>query len=147
MARRYVIDANIILALFLKLPYSQQVDNWVQERRKDAAIFIVPVLWEYECLAGFRRVAKVGQITNKAAEIMMENLLNLDIQSVQPSNEIHLSALRWAERIGQSRAYDGQYLALAESLSAEFWTADKRLANVAKSLKISWVHNIEELPG
>ncbi len=43
-----------------------------------------------------------------------------------------LAALTWAERLGQTKAYDAFYLALAEGLSAEFWTADKRLARRAR---------------
>jgi predicted nucleic acid-binding protein len=53
-----------------------------------------------------------------------------------------LAALHWAERIGHSKAYDAQYLALAESLSAEFWTADVRLVHVLEKLDVSWIHVI-----
>lgn len=37
------------------------------------------------------------------------------------------SALDLAERLSLSATYDAHYLALAEWLGAEFWTADQRL--------------------
>jgi len=33
-----------------------------------------------------------------------------------------LGVLTWAERLGQSKSFDGPYLAAAEALGAEFWT-------------------------
>ena len=53
-------------------------------------------------------------------------------------------ALRWADRLGQSKAYDGQYAALAESLEAELWSADERLVHCLKAQGVSWAHWIGE---
>lgn len=52
------------------------------------------------------------------------------------------SAFDWAEKLGQSKAYDSFYLALAETLRAPLWTADRRLANAARQIGISWVHAV-----
>jgi predicted nucleic acid-binding protein len=49
-------------------------------------------------------------------------------------------SLDWAERIQQTVAYDSAFLAVAESIQAELWTADKRLAKATQSLNINWVH-------
>ena len=54
------------------------------------------------------------------------------------------SALRWAARLNQARAYDAFHLALAEELGAEFWTADRRLANAAQRAGATWAHWIGE---
>lgn len=142
MARRYVIDANATLGLFLRLPYSERSERWMQDRRAEEAILVVPTLWEYECLTGFRRAASLGQISPRQAEWMIEQLSALGFQTIAPTLDLHRAALHWAERIEQSKAYDSQYLALAESLSAEFWTADARLAHALEKLDVSWVHAI-----
>ncbi len=142
MARRYVIDANATLGLFVRLPYSEKTERWMMERRSEEARLVVPTLWEYECLSGFRRAASLGQITPKDAESMLEQLYALEFQTISPSLELHRAALQWAERIGQSKAYDAQYLALAESLSAEFWTADARLVHTLEKLGVNWIHEI-----
>jgi hypothetical protein len=48
--------------------------------------------------------------------------------STSPNNRI------MSNRLGQSKAYDGFYLALAEQSNAEFWTADQCLVNSARQL-------------
>jgi hypothetical protein len=58
--------------------------------------------------------------------------------STSPNNRI------MSNRLGQSKAYDAFYLALAERLKAEFWTADQRLANGARQLGANWAHWIGE---
>jgi predicted nucleic acid-binding protein len=142
MARQYVIDANAALGLFLRLPYSQNVDQWMQARQVEEARLVVPTLWEYECLTGLRRAVALKLIRPAEAERMLEALQALDFQRVAPTLELHRSALWWAERIGQSKTCDAQYLALAESLSAEFWTADGRLSRTLQGLGVSWVHSL-----
>lgn len=142
MARRCVIDANATLGLFLRLPYSEKTERWMQERRVEEARLVVPILWEYECLTGFRRAVSLGQISPKDAEWMIEQLVALEFQIVAPTLHLHRAALQWAERIGQSKAYDAHYLALAESLSAEFWTADVRLVHALQRLDVNWIHAI-----
>jgi predicted nucleic acid-binding protein len=40
--------------------------------------------------------------------------------------------------------YDAHYLPLAAQEGAKLWTADKRLANAAQQVGISWMHWIGE---
>ncbi len=142
MAQQYVIDANIALGLFLQLPYSKNVDRWMQERQAEEARLVVPILWEYECLSGLRRAVALKLISLKDAEQMVDALHALEFQRVMPTQELHQAALHWAERIGQSKIYDAEYIALAESLHAEFWTADQRLFSVLQGLGVDWAHSI-----
>ena len=142
MARQHVIDANATLGLFLRLPYSQEVDHWLQTWQGEEARLVVPTLWEYECLTGLRRAVTLKLISAQDVERMASDLLALEFHRVAPTLELHKSALLWAERIGQLKVYDAHYLALAENLSAEFWTADKRLFHTLQELGVSWVHSI-----
>lgn len=48
-----------------------------------------------------------------------------------------LAALVWSRRLRRGNAYDSAYLALAEALGAELWTADRRLTNAAGQ---PWIH-------
>jgi predicted nucleic acid-binding protein len=99
-------------------------------------------LWEYECLTGLRRALTLKLISSNDAERMVEGLLALEFHRVAPTLELHLSALLWAERIGQSKIYDAQYLALAENLSAKFWTADQGLFHTLQEAGVDWVYLI-----
>lgn len=47
------------------------------------------------------------------------------------------AVLTWAARLGQSKAYEGFYLALAERLGADLWTADERLFNRVRLLNVA----------
>ncbi len=139
MAKPIVIDANVTLGLFLRLPYSEKVDRWMQTWQTEEAHLVVPTLWEYECLSGLRRALTLKIISSTDLERMAVDLLALEFQRVAPTLELHQSALTWAERLGQAKVYDAHYVALAESLSAEFWTVDQRLFNSLNSLGVDWV--------
>jgi predicted nucleic acid-binding protein len=60
--------------------------------------------------------------------------------SVQPVEVPTRAAFDWATRLRQKPAYDGFYLAAAEKMGAEFWTADRALANNAHQIGAGWVH-------
>lgn len=141
MGKSVVIDANATLSLFLRLPYSGKVDRWMQTWQLLEVHLVVPTLWEYECLSGLRRAVTLKIISSQDAEQMATDLLALEFQRVAPTHGLHQAALLWAERLGQSKVYDAQYLALAESLSAEFWTVDQRLINTLRGLGVEWVHS------
>ncbi len=55
-----------------------------------------------------------------------EEFLALPITIHNPA-ELHLQALRLADAHGLAATYDAHYLALAELLGCELWTADQRL--------------------
>ena len=141
MAKPIVIDANVTLGLVLRLPYSEKVDRWMQGWQLEEAHLVVPTLWEYECLSGLRRAISLKMISPHDAERIAADLLALDFQRVAPTLALHQSALRWADRLGQSKVYDAQYVALAESLSAEFWTVDQRLSHSLQNLGVDWAHS------
>ncbi len=42
------------------------------------------------------------------------------------SPDLHRRAMELAQELGQGAAYDSHYLALAEILDCEMWTADER---------------------
>jgi predicted nucleic acid-binding protein len=145
MARRFVIDANATLGLLLRLPYSQDIDNHMKNWQEEEAELMVPTLWEYECLTGLRRAVAMQLLSSEEANILIGALFGLEFHRISPTLELHQTAMAWSERIGQAKVYDAQYIALAEILSAEFYTADKRLFHSLKSLGVEWVHLIGSL--
>lgn len=142
MGQSCVIDANITLGLFLRLPYSERIDQRIQIWQAEEEHLVVPTLWEYECISGLRRAVTLKLITSQEMTGMIEDLFSLEIERIPPSMTLHRSAIHWAERIGQSKVYDAQYLALAEILSAEFWTADQHLYHATQVLGVNWIHII-----
>jgi predicted nucleic acid-binding protein len=78
------------------------------------------------------------------ADRLFDQLLLRRVRLAAP-RQLCRSAFEWATRLGQKAAYDCFYLAAAERLGAEFWTADERLSNRASQLGAVWVHWMGEI--
>jgi predicted nucleic acid-binding protein len=141
---KIVVDANIVVALIVPLPYSAQAARRMMTWQSTETELFAPTLLEYETVTALRKAVVAEMITTDEASDAVESLVALDIQTVVPTKHLHSSALRWSERLKQRAAYDAQYLALAEELGAELWTADQRLANGAQQVGATWVHWVAE---
>ncbi|HEV2037385.1 MAG TPA: type II toxin-antitoxin system VapC family toxin [Candidatus Eremiobacteraceae bacterium] len=136
---RVVVDANIGVALIMNAPYSLAAVRQVAFWREREIEIVVPALWWYEVVSTLRRAITAKLMTSADAENAIGRLYQIGLTVLGPTNDLHRAALRWAERLKQGAAYDAQYLALAERLTAEFWTADRALANNAHQQGAEWV--------
>ncbi len=73
---------------------------------------------------------------------MLQTLIAQRVQIIYPA-DLHARALALALRYAQPQAYDAHYLALAESLNCEFWTADERLYRALRG-ELTWVRWLGE---
>ena len=141
---RIVIDANIVAAMVLPVPYTSAVvaafENW---NERGAPLF-APALWYYEITTALRKAVAAGVLNAAQATARLRKCADLSIDSVYPTFELQERALAWAERLGQRAAYDASYLAVAEYIGADLWTADRALARNARRMGIGWVHHIED---
>jgi predicted nucleic acid-binding protein len=48
-------------------------------------------------------------------------------------------------QLKRAAAYDNYYLALAESLKCDLWTADNKLYQAAQNNDITWVRHVSEV--
>jgi predicted nucleic acid-binding protein len=97
-----------------------------------------PGLWWYEVTSVIHRYRFSGLISDITAYAALDLLtVELGFQQVEVPER---SAFDWASRLRQKAAYDGFYLAAAEQLGADLWTADQALANNARQAGASWVH-------
>lgn len=141
---RIVPDSNLVVALVISLPYSEAAISKMQEWQGQNAKLIVPTLWSYEVVSTLRKAVASSSISDETAVANLQDILFLSIQQVSPTLALHQLALDWAARLNQIVASDAAYLALAESVQAEFWTADQQLANAARNSGALWVHHIDE---
>ena len=94
-----------------------------------------PTLFPYELINGVVSAVRRKRLDTALGERALRNLLSVDIKLRTPSaDKVFASAIGYA-----LSAYDGSYVALAEDLGAELWTADRRLYD-AVSGRLSWVH-------
>jgi predicted nucleic acid-binding protein len=107
--------------------------------------FYAPALWLYETTSVIRKLTALNKITENEAEAALIILDQMEIQFIPEDLRLRQAALIWATRLRQKAAYDGFYLAAAEQLGAELWTADQALVNYARQVGTSWVHWMGEL--
>ena len=140
-----VVDSNLVAALVLPLPYADQATQQIVAWKQAGEELLAPVLLEYEIAAILRKAVVAQWMTTDLAVEAMLKVLDLNIRCLTPTAALHERALRWAERLGHSKAYDAQFVALAEQEGIELWTADRRLAHDAQRLGAHWVRWIGEV--
>jgi len=137
-----VIDANLLVSLVLPLPYSEQAQELILIRKQEGAVLSSPALWSYEVVSVLRRAHVQRILTEETLTSALGFIWDLGIQSVLPTLDLHILSLEWADRLQSSKAYDSAYLAAAELLQVEFWTADQKLAKAAQRQGVNWVHAV-----
>lgn len=107
---------------------------------------VSPALWANETTSVISKTVHFGQITEAEGRRALEQLATLGVKLFTPNLEQNQAAVDWTIRLKHAAAYDSYYLALAQSLDCDFWTADSRLFNALKDECFKWLHWIEEIP-
>jgi len=102
--------------------------EWWEAALADGTDFTAPSLLGYEAANVLHRYARAGYLSAASAEIVLDALLELPIV-LESDSSLHLAALRLAGHFRLSATYDAHYLALADRLGAELWTADAEVAH------------------
>jgi predicted nucleic acid-binding protein len=137
---RLVIDAGIAVWAVVPTVASFDTLTLISGWRRNRIRLLSPSLFLAESTSVIRRLVHGGVLSEEEGTTALTDLLDLDVDIIQENGEHCRSAFRWAERLDQSKAYDGFYLAIAEQINAELWTADEHLARSARSKNIDWVH-------
>ena len=134
------VDANLVIRLIAD-PGDKAVlqlwERWDAEGRQPAA----PALLYYEVTNALYRYRRMGLMGPSSVRLVLQAALSLPLRLYQDAG-LHRRALDLAERFDLPAACDGHYLALAERLGAEFWTADRRLVETVQA-ELPWVHPAE----
>lgn len=139
-----VVDANVVVAQVLPLPYSGSAADKMLSWQSEGVALAAPALLAYEVATALRKAVVASMLSTAEAVDALASIQAIPIELVAPYASLHQNALIWAERLGHGAAYDAQYLALAERMRAELWTADRRLATGAQQAGAAWVRWIGE---
>ena len=143
MSSSVVVDANLAVFSVLKTPHSAAAARVMDHLAQRGYEPFAPGLWWVEVTSVIHRYRFAGIIPDATAYKALELLtVSLGVQQVDVPVRI---AFDWATRLRQKAAYDGFYLAAAEQLGAELWTADQILVTNARQAGASWVHWMGEL--
>lgn len=140
----WVVDANI--AIQTAMDITEELEKFWERVDLEQITPCAPRLWLSETTSAIRFLISRKEITADEGDEALRTMYGLRVENINEDEELSLRALELAGKLGQSKAYDAFYLALAEKLVAEFWTLDERLANrCRKDLKLKWVHWVGEL--
>jgi predicted nucleic acid-binding protein len=137
MPSRVCVDINIALKLVLpEIDSAKAQALWVHWVESGTEI-VAPPLFLIEGTSVLCTHVHRGLITPEESQLLLQALQAQQVQLIFPEH-LHERALTLALRFGQPQAYDAYYLALAEILPCEFWTADVRLYRRV-SAALPWV--------
>jgi predicted nucleic acid-binding protein len=100
----------------------------------------VPSQVASEAMSQIRRAVASGTTPVSEGDILLEELRSL---------LAHIDLVQWgafalAARFDRPTTYDCEPYALAESLGADFWTADDRFVNAMQGERPPWVHRLSD---
>ena len=108
----------------------------------DEVSLVSPSLLFYELTNALYHQQRNKVLSPETIWKTLELSLDLPITLVNEKN-LHLKARELAMRLNLPVTYDAHYLALAEWMEVDRWTADVRLVNTLKPFKVKWVKTIE----
>ena len=125
-----VIDANIAAALFIDLAYSSKARSALA----GVSSILAPDLIFSEVANTVWKLVTSKQIQTDFGLEVLDGLDSL-LTEVVPGRELATAALDLAVRLDHP-AYDCFYLALSIDRSAQFYTADRRLAEAVSRYRL-----------
>lgn len=137
MATQVCIDANILIKLVVPESDSELAAVLWQQGIQAEWEVVAPTLFWFEITAVLRKKVYRQLLTATEGEQALRLALDADVQIIS-AHSLHQRAWELATYFQRPTAYDTHYLALAEALRCDFWTADQRLFNAVKD-ELSWV--------
>ena len=136
-----MIDASLAIKAVLPNPLQAQCQALLVHLSSDQ--LNAPGLWIYETTSALTKAVFFGDITAEEGRTALNQVNALGVQIAPMDSGQSFQAFEWTLRLKRAAAYDSFYLALAESLSCDLWTADRRLKN---AVSLPWVRWVEEIP-
>ena len=135
-----VVDASLAIKWVLKEPYADEAltlaSEWASTETRPAGDMVLLA----EATNVLHRRAALGHISPSQAKQLLAGLLNMGIE-VRESPQLHFRALELAQELQTPAVYDTHYLALADILECDLWTADERFFNSVKEQqpRVKWL--------
>lgn len=142
MSDSVVVDASLALKWIVDEQDSDKANALLEAWDAAGIRPTAPGFLPTEATNALHRRVVTGTLTIDEAVVLIERLSRR--VELQEAPGIHGRALRLASELRQGAAYDCHYLALAEALQCELWTADERFHRAA-SPAFPFVHALSEV--
>lgn len=119
-----VTDASLLVKLLILEQFSAQAERLVKAWFAAGIRLAAPDFIHAEIASALYKKMSEGTISIDKAMELMARFYAMEINFHQ-SAPLHRRALELALELRQRMPYDAHYLALAESLNCDFWTADQ----------------------
>jgi predicted nucleic acid-binding protein len=126
-----VVDASFLIKLWVQEEFSERAREIRVTWGRSRVARYAPALVDYEIVSTLNQKQLRGSLTADEADAVLELALEEPLNIIR-TQDAHRDALRLARRHGLRSTYDAHYLALADDLDCEFWTADERLYNAVR---------------
>lgn len=139
-----VSDSGILIASALREEHTDKAQALLRQWHHQKVSIAAPSLFHYEIVATIRKNVYRQLVQAEEAFQIREKLLNVPV-SLLMDDDLLRRGYELATELNRPTAYDSQYLAVAERLDCDFWTADKRLFNAASDRFpwVKWIGNFE----
>ena len=139
-----VVDASLALKWLVREVHTDKALAILRVWQDEEVILAAPHLLPFEVSNALHKRVTRGELSVQGASDLIGNLIASQIELHQPWN-LHGKALETASRFRQAGAFDAHYLALAESLDCELWTADENFyQSVRRDIgNVRWIGEFE----
>jgi predicted nucleic acid-binding protein len=134
------VDASVIIRHVTSEAKTVLWESWMEEE----ATIVAPTLLYYEATNGLYCYQKAGILPPAAVEKALMAALALPIELLA-NTDLHARAREIAVKYNLPATYEAHYLALAEWMDIELWTADMRLIKALKSYDLDRVKGVASL--
>jgi predicted nucleic acid-binding protein len=138
-----VPDASIVLSTLLPQPATPKAVALLNQWHSQEVRLVAPTLMRYETINAIRRQVAAAIISNERGGELLDAVLALPIRYIS-SRALVRRGYELSGLIGLTKAYDSQFLAVAERFDCDFWTNDQALYRAA-STHFPWVKWLGDL--
>ena len=125
MSSYVVVDASLAVKWLVDEDDSDKAHAVLQSWVAQDITRVAPHLMPFEVANALHRRVLRGELDLGNGARMIALLLESRLELHHPPG-LHVRALQLASQLKQGAVYDAHYLALAESVGCELWTADER---------------------
>lgn len=136
------LDASTILKVILQ-PSDDPVQSLWASWHAENCRMVAPTLLYYEITNALYQQEKYALRTAEFVSGALDFVFSLPIQLIG-DEALHQRARELAVQYKLPATYDAHYLALAERLNIELWTADARLYNAVQAQGVEWVKLVQK---